>query len=478
MKKLVFALVGLLLVGVFSAWRFLHGSDRTRDVLPADATAVLVLRPTVLTMEMGMTVSEIKKLSSLSSVRWSRAVNPMKPVYAFLAPSGLTCIAVSVRNADRLEQLLSARGLKCEESGGLRWACDRDRTIGCFDDDRMLMCLPAHEGRQDTVRREMAKLMSQGRHAVRVLERAERQKGTMGFSASFDLLPPPYARMLPDEASPADVFLDASLHIRGQKAQLTLGVSDASYYLPLAPIKGDLPCAVEPSGPLLRLCAGIKGEQLLHFMCSVPRCRIALMGLSLFMDASQMIQALDGDMTLLVSTTDTRHYDFLLTVPIASPLPISIKGEETDRLLPDFSHPQASSSSPFGGGMEGVSWGLRDGLLYLTSNTDFPDKMPDPAKPFPQGKEDPPHSSLEERKEGSPGEAVYLYATVNARQFPSAYLDRIPLPLPPDVMHGIADAIEGITLSASSPKGMELNIEASKTIKQIFMDTWKQLCSQ
>ena len=461
MKKYVIALVCLLLVGGAAVWWYLSTRDKARDVLPADATAVAVFEPIEFVRELGFSLNEIKNISSSIGVRWSHAFDFTKPVYAFVSESGMSGFAVNVKNADNLQELVSAYGFASEEKQGFRWVSD-ENSIGCFDDDKLLMLAPVPPAEQEAMRNKMVGLMSGGKHDVPVMENFRGMKGALKFSSTLSNLPEAYLPLLPDGTDLSGVFLNAALRVSGQNVTVSADVSDASFSLPLVPISGDLTGSMQPAEPFIRLCGGMKGEQLLSIMRNVSRLRMALLGLNLIIDADLMIKAIDGNVTFVMPTADFSHPDFLLTASLANTdflrdadewrgrasVSIGRRGA-TDFVLKDNSNNAE------------VFFGVRDEHLYIAPSAEMADMAMQGA-----GGSD---------AFGEAAQGKYLYASVDVAQLVGAYPSVQALLQTFPQARELIDAVERLSLSSDTPQSIKLNIETNKPVKDIFLNTWKLL---
>ena len=125
MKKVVIALVVLLLAGVVAYWYFHRDNDKARDVLPQDATAAMVLEPAELASELGLNLKDIFNLvSSFGDVEGT--IDFTKPVYAFTTESGLGGISLNVEDADKLQKLIEPFAAIEEKDGFTRAYLKKD----------------------------------------------------------------------------------------------------------------------------------------------------------------------------------------------------------------------------------------------------------------------------------------------------------------------------------------------------------------
>lgn len=106
MKKYIFALFCLLFLIVAAYIYFRHDDDKARNVLPKEVTAVAVLKPAELFLDLGLPVEKMSKLP-LNFEGIMESVDLTKPIYAFATEKGLTGVAMNVKDADKLLQAVT-----------------------------------------------------------------------------------------------------------------------------------------------------------------------------------------------------------------------------------------------------------------------------------------------------------------------------------------------------------------------------------
>jgi hypothetical protein len=443
MKKLIIALACLLLVGAAAAYWFFHrDSDKARDVLPEDATAVAVLEPAELIQGLGLKQDKLMKLF-VNYEDLFEALDLAKPVYAFSTEKGVTGITLNIKDADKLLKTISSYGIECEEHGGLQWLAGSGG-IGCMDRDKVLLCDASSSTAPDALRDEMAKLMSQDRKEVEALDKASKQDGVFRMSTPLGGIPEQYARQLP--AGVSDAILNAALQIGKKDISLSANLTTDFSSLPLAPIKGSL-AGIGPEKPFLWVCFNMNGERLLPLLREVPQLRSILLALNMNVDVDMMLKAINGDVSIAVPKLDLQRPDFILTASLAN----------TDFLknAGDWSMVRKVGASDFAFEYEGLRafFGVRGNMLYMASN----DKMAENA--FAQA----PKDAFQSAAKGK-----YLCASLNIGQVIDAYPGLAILLRTMPQVRDLADAFDRVSLTADSPQSLELSIETRKPVKDII----------
>lgn len=453
MKKVVIALVLLLLVGVGTYFFFHRDGDKARDVVPADATSVAVVEPAKLAEQCGLSLRDLQKLSSAFK-GFDELIDLSKPVYAF-SGEDVQGVALNLRNAEKALDVLTSYGFTCEERDGLKWvAYAGDAYVGCLDKEKMLIC--DSEGRpSDALRSAMAALMTQGRKDVPALESADARDGVLRLSAPLSSVPDDVAsQFLPDEARrsiPSDAVVNAALQIGHKDITLAANLSADLSQLPIAPIRGDL-AAVGPKDPFLWLCFNMQGEQLLTRLRQDKRMRTALLALNMCIDADMMLKAVNGDVSIVMPKLDLQHPDLLLTATLSDTNFLSgADGWQgvTRRGGNDFSITVEGQN---------IYFGVRDGKLYIASSESLAGQAcrPTEADAF--------------RMEAK---GKYLRGAVNVGQVLQAYPGVALLLRTLPQVRDLADALKRVSLTADSPQSIELSVETDKPVKDIMSSLWK-----
>ena len=453
MKKVIIALVCLLLVGVGAYWFLNRDNDKARDVVPKTATAVAVIEPGELCENLGLKLEDVLKLASaFGDVEGT--IDFSKPVYAFTTESGMTGVSLNVADADKLLKLIENVGFASEEQQGFKWVAN-DNTIGCVGKDKMLVFSPVSVTQQDALRTEMVKLMEQSRQDVPALEKAQEQKGVVQVSAPLASLPKQYAASLPGDVDISKGFFNCALRIDKKAIAYSAkldGVENLN--IPLNEIKGNL-IGLEPEDPLAWICVNMKGEELLPYLREIPQLRSVLLGLNLGVDADMMIKAIDGDVSLAVPEAELTP-NFLLTA--------TLKNTDFLKNAADWDVERRSDTDFVINAEDNkVYFGVRDDKLYIASSEALANKACKKA-------------DAEDYQEAAKGkflgvslDAEKIVGVVSKEFSSTALVLNIPQ------VRDVVDALERVSLTADTRQSVELSVETDKPIKDIVSKLWTLL---
>ena len=442
MKKLIIALVALLLVGAAAYWYFHRDNDKAREVVPEDATAVAVLEPAELIQSLGLKEDKVKKLT-MNFEDILEAIDLAKPVYAFSTEKGLTGIAMNVKDAEKLLKAISVYGFASEEQNGLQWIVNNS-TIGCLDEDKVLLCDASTPSAQDALMDVMSKLMSQGKKDVEALNKVDEQEGVFRLSAPLNGIPEEFTKNLP--AGISDAILNAGLQIGKKNISLSANLTTDFSSLPLAPIEGTL-AGIGPEKPFVSVSFNLRGERLLPLLREVPQIRSLLLALNMNVDVDMMLKAINGDVSFVIPKFDLKRPDFLITAALAN----------TDFLknADDWSGVSKLGANDFAFEYEGAKayFGVRDKNLYITTSVMLANDTRDNGK----------HNTYSLQSKGK-----YLSASLNIGQVIDAYPGLAILLRTMPQVRDIADAFESVSLVADTPQNLELSIQTRKPVKDII----------
>lgn len=463
MKKLAVVIVCLLLAGAAAAWYFMRNTDSARDVLPGNAVMVATFDPVEFTKECGFNLLDLLDLAPniFNSAPKSLGIDLTKPAYIFTSSTGATGISLNVKDADKLEQLLTVVGFPSEEQQGFRWVANK-KAFGCFDDQKMLLFFNGGE-KQENLRREMMGLMNQSRQDGPVIERLSQQKGFLRicFSCEQKDFRKAFSGIIPDFD---DAYVSAALRA-GEKdltfsAQLLApkgsSLLDNQNYA-LRPINSSL-ADFAPANPTFWLCANLRGETILNYLKKNsirPQLNAILMTLNVFFfDADLMLKAIDGDVSIVVPKLDLEHPQFLLTATL----------NNTDFLKNADDWDESVGGSPMkfrkltdtdyliSYERQDLYFGVRNNCLYLAANKELADSA------CQQGE-------TNDKMKASQGK--YLDASLDATQLIKSYAPVALMLGAAPQLYETVDAFDQVVFSCDDPQSIKLSLTTKKPVKEI-----------
>lgn len=462
-NKYLIALACLLLAGI-TVWWFLCDSDKARNILPQEATAVAVVEPSELLDGLGFDPTKVGKLVfNMDDV--AKGIDLTKPAYIFMTKSGFSGITLNVRDEEKLLKVFSSLGLANEEKNGFQWVGSND-IVGCLDSDKMLLCIAA-EAEQDALRNDLERLMKQSRQDMPLLERANRQKGFLRLCASLSSLP---KSQLPPGYDASGAFVSAAMAVGNQDITLSARIEDENgkpYSGRLAgeellqPIQGSVP-TILPDDAFAWFCLGIKGEQLLRILrsCS-PQLSSTLMALNVaFFDADLLLKAIDGDVIFMLPKADFTQREMLVTAHISnSDFLKEAKDWNTTSTQGGMSLRKRGEADDyvFTFRNEKLYFGVRGEMLYLSSSERLADRI------------------LQESEQGSlqpMAAGKYLCGTVDVGKLlkdnPAATL---LLAAVPPVAKAVR-ALDKFEVTCPTSQSIELRLKTNEPVKEIMSSLW------
>ncbi len=466
MKKLAIALVCLLLAGAAGAWYFLRTNDKARNVLPADATSVAVLDPIELIEGLGLSPEDVGNLDG-DMKDLIEAFDLTNPVYAFATEGNSSCIALNVRDADKLKKAASNFNFASEEQSGYQWIASSN-AIGCFDKEKLLLCGPVSTSEQNALRPELLKLMKQSGQEVPILEKVDGQKGFLRLCSSLNSIP---KDQLPPGYDASGAFLNTSLSFGKQDITFSAKVEDkdGKPYSGrpegeelLCPIKGLLP-TVLPDQPFAWFSIGVKGEQLLKFLRIGPQVSAMLMMLNVtFFDADLLLKAINGDVVVMMPKADLERHEVLITAEISnSDFLKNADDWDTTSSVDDMGlRKRGENDYVFSFQGEQVFWGVRGGLLYISSSESLANQV------------------LQESGSGLLQPKVagkYMCGSIDIAQLVQNYAPLMLILSAVPQLHDAVTAIDKLTFSADTPQSFELSLQTNKPVKDVMSNLVKLL---
>lgn len=301
---LVLALVNVFLV----CWLFFGKKDGARNVIPADAKAVLVLDPEELASELDISILDILGGKASFSKGYS-GVSTTQPCYGFISSEGYLCGVLALKSASTVQDAFEQYGLKVEKQRGLKWSY-ADNWLVCFDSDKLLSLGPVSAAEVGVVRGKMAEWMKQGEHSIPLLDKVD-AKSPLNVVAQMDVLDSPFLgihQFIPKDINLRDILFISSFSVKEKAISMDVSLqsdnAQANKFFDqadnvLRPIKGYL-LNVGATRPFVWAGANVDGNDLLNLLRSNPSIRTMLLMLNMIVDADMMIKSLDGDLAIEV----------------------------------------------------------------------------------------------------------------------------------------------------------------------------------
>ena len=443
MKKKLFVIIALLLAcACCVAWYFMKDRDDARQLLPEDATSVLVFEPLELLDGLGLGASDLDIVPT-DVKNLIESVDLTKPIYVFDTRTSGRGVCLCLRDADKFMDSGAALGFTSERNGESKWMTGRNSI--CLTDGRKALLMITPQPDSDAIRPAMQKLMTQGKREAPLL-RSLGDKGFLRLTTTLDKLPAEFRRTLPAGFDPTQARLNASWSIGSKNITLSAELQTPEPLLGdefLRPVKGNL-SDLAPAQPFLSFCINISGEKLIELIRKQPELRTALLGLNMMLDADMMLSAIDGDVSIVVPTPSLGKPDVLITATL----------KDTDFLqnANDWDKVRKLSSTDFVASYEGIDtyFGVRNGLLYVTTSQELAEcacEKSYASMPLLKGKR--------------------MSAFINVGQIIKAYPPlRMALIAMPQLGEAL-NAIDGVAFSADTPQSLEVSVTTEKPVKDI-----------
>ncbi len=279
-----------------------------RSAIPRDAKAVMVVDFTQTAQNLGFTVKDLM----LHYDKMSNAgVDFAKPFYGFVAQDGTMGLVAPVSNADQLDENLRSLGFETETRRGLVW-CGIGNFLMSHDDEKLLVMGPTTLNASQDLYERMAELMIQGSSESDILVSLDEQPGEIKLYTHADVLPESVtekiAMHLPEGADLSKVEVKAAVGVTNRKVtfEAVLDFADdrlRDYFVEFNksfhPIDGSL-LNLAPADPVFWACANIEGDHHLELMRHYKRLRPMLAALNTQLDADQIINAIEGDVSVSI----------------------------------------------------------------------------------------------------------------------------------------------------------------------------------
>lgn len=305
-----YVVLGLVVAAAFGIVLYLNlrPDNGYRSAIPRDAKAVMVVDFTQTAQNLGFTIKDLMmhydKMSSIG-------VDFAKPIYGFVARNGNIGLVASVANADLLDENLHNMGFETETRRGLIW-CVIGNFLMSHDDEKLLVMGPTTINTSNDLYEQMAELMIQGSSESDILVSLDEQPGEIKLYTHADVLPESVtnhiAMHLPEGADLSKVEVKAAIEVTNKKVTFEASLDFADdrlrdYFVEFNrsfhPINGRL-LNMAPEDPVFWACANIEGDHHLELMRHYKRLRPVLAFMNTQLDADQIINAIEGDVSVSI----------------------------------------------------------------------------------------------------------------------------------------------------------------------------------
>lgn len=319
-KIILSSIVVLALAGVVAFWVLRGNSDGYLQALPKDATALVRLDVKALLDEADLTKEETTKL--LQRISFSEETNEIgidfnRPVYGFAIQNDNFGILAAVASEKELQswcERLAAEGHASEimHQRGYSWVVLEQQWLMAFDNEKALVMGPAIGAAQDLLRTTIVQLMEQNDDESAL--KTDLYKLLKSEDEPLVALVRP--ELLPEDAlknlgklqlkssqqgvycltmAPDDNELEVDIDIISDDETILEELTKINTLL--RPITGKLLDNAHPDNAIWLAC-NLKGEDLLSTLRAEPSIRTSLIALNLIVDVDQIIQAIDGDIAV------------------------------------------------------------------------------------------------------------------------------------------------------------------------------------
>lgn len=305
-----YVVLGLVVAAAFGIVLYLNlrPDNGYRSAIPRDAKAVMVVDFTQTAQNLGFTIKDLMmhydKMSNIG-------VDFAKPIYGFVARNGNIGLVASVANADLLDENLHNMGFETETRRGLIW-CVIGNFLMSHDDEKLLVMGPTTINTSNDLYEQMAELMIQGSSESDILVSLDEQPGEIKLYTHADVLPESVtnhiAMHLPEGADLSKVEVKAAIEVTNKKVTFEASLDFADdrlrdYFVEFNrsfhPINGRL-LNMAPEDPVFWACANIEGDHHLELMRHYKRLRPVLAFMNTQLDADQIINAIEGDVSVSI----------------------------------------------------------------------------------------------------------------------------------------------------------------------------------
>lgn len=279
-----------------------------RSAIPRDAKAVMVFDLSNVAEDLGFTLKDLMlhydKISKMG-------VDFSHPIYGFISKDGFTGLLAPLSDASKVDKLLQDMGFDTEPRRGMMW-CNIGTFLLVHDDTKLLIMGPSSLTQAEMLYDQMADLMIQGSSESAILVSLDELPGDIKYFSHADVLPEAImnniAEQLPEGADLSTVQLIASVVVENKKVtfETNLQFEDkrledyfTEYNKSFRPISGSL-MNLAPADPVMWMCANVDGDRHLELLRRYKRMRAKLAALNTQLDVDQIINAVDGDVSISI----------------------------------------------------------------------------------------------------------------------------------------------------------------------------------
>lgn len=310
---LPFLALAVIIVGIYL---YLFAPKAYDDCIPDEAKAVIQI-------DAQKCKEEISSLAAYWGIR-PNGINLKKPLYAFITPNEYIGLVAEVSNEQEIA--LNVQRLfkehKCmapQKAGGLMWAWLNEGWQLAWNSHTLMILGPGTIQEQDMLTQTISKLFdfhrSESFMHTEKYSMLEKQKGDLKLYSALDALPTPFNLIfrldVPTNIDPASCNLYAGMKlgketklegkITGDEEETNAELEDYEQHNP--PISKVFPNYISEY-TLFTLVSRSKENHLFELLRQDDTFNQLLQGLNRTIDANNMLQNINGNVTLLITHLD------------------------------------------------------------------------------------------------------------------------------------------------------------------------------
>ena len=327
-NKIFWFLLTVIVAAGAATFFYLQGGAVTYvNVIPKDATAIGRFDCIAFLREADLSAKEIAELirrKMTADEEQELGISVRKPVYGFVTRSGYAGLVAKVEDEQKLSaycESLHGKNLASEvvSQRGFSWVVLAQQWLLAYDATRALVMGPAVGSAQDQLRTEMARLLQQDKSESVFDQEIFAQLKSCNESLAAVLSP----EVLPAEArgflhrfhvySREDALLTLTLEAKKNVLEMDADIIPVSEEVKeeleriedlLRPINGEQ-MEYAHSKNLFWLALNVEGKTLHDMMRSNSSVRTTLFGLNFVIDADRIVQTVDGDVTVELTSANS-----------------------------------------------------------------------------------------------------------------------------------------------------------------------------